>query len=436
MGQLRASAAEASLRPKVGGYMTGFAARVVPTTGIHDANMARAVLLDDGDTLFAIVSCDCIGFSSEQVADMRGRIAAKSRIPADNVFICCTHTHSGPTTMRMRGVLGYIDEQWVSECLTTIVDLVSALPDRLQPARLAWSSATVTGVGFNRQDGTRPIDEELVSISIESSSGDTIATLLSYATHAVVLGPSNLLYSGDFPAAAARQVAAARGGVGLYLQGSCGDVNPIVRRDAVGEIGTFDDCEAIGAKLAAAAVESLASAPRTSEVSIRTLRKTLDVPVDPPPALEEVDAMIARFEFDRQAALAEQPVNRVAELIAVAYGDWARELKERIVAGTMPTSVPAEVYAAAINDLRIIGTPFEAYSDVGLGIKRGLEPLKGVFVGYANGLWGYCPTGWAKDQGGYGPGDSFRWFGGLLTSIGYGADELLIREASALGRSV
>lgn len=436
MGELRASAGEVDLKPPVGGYMSGFAARVDPATGIHDPIVARAVLLDAGGSFLAIVSCDLIGFAPETVADMRRRIAEKSDIPPESVLICCTHTHSGPTSMKLRGVLGYIDELWLQECQTKIVDLVAGLPSKLQPARIAWESTTLTGIGYNRQDINHRIDEELTVISIEDESGDTVATLLNYATHAVVLGPSNLMYSSDFPGSAARAVQRLRGGIGLYLQGSCGDVNPIVERNDVGEIGTFEDCERIGERLAQAAVSTLRDVPRTSDVQIAVAQKSVDVPLDQPPTLEEVNSMILQFQEDRENARAARPVNRVAELVALAFEDWANELREKIVSNAVPKSVCAEVYAAAINDLRIIGLPFETYTDIGMDIKEGLRPLKGVFVGYANGLWGYCPTGWAKDQGGYGAYDSARWFSGLVTPIGYGADKLLVQEAVRLGKAL
>jgi hypothetical protein len=67
-------------------------------------------------------------------------------------------------------------------------------------------------------------------------------------------------------------------------------------------------------------------------------------------------------------------------------------------------------------------------------VKRNLLPLKVIVAGYANGLYGYCPTGWAKDQGGYGPDGSARWFPRLLTPVGYGADELIVKESTVLGK--
>jgi len=50
VGELTALAGKVDLAPAAGSWMTGFAARVHPATGMHDPIMARAVLLDDGGT--------------------------------------------------------------------------------------------------------------------------------------------------------------------------------------------------------------------------------------------------------------------------------------------------------------------------------------------------------------------------------------------------
>lgn len=409
--------------------MTGFASRTQPAQGIHDPILARAVLLDNGETSLAIVACDLLGFSPESVAEMRRGIAERTSIPAGSVLISCTHTHSGPTSLPMRGVLGYTDHEWLGLAKERIIDLVAGLPSKLQPARIAHASATVTGVGFNRQDKSRPNDEELVVVAVESDSADPIATIANYATHAVVLGGGYMLYSADFPGEVNRRIEEARGGVSLYLQGACGDVNPLVEMR-----GNFEVCERLGDILARAAVSAIADAPRTSEVSLSAASKMVDVPLDPPPTVAELAERVARFEADKRDGV--ESGNKVHELVAQAHLDWAVELHALIEGDAVPRTLPAEVFAAGINDLRIVALPFETYNDIGVQIKRGVKPMQGMFVGYANGLFGYCPTRWAKEQGGYGPEGSMPWFGALVTPVGYGADELLTREAIALAKSL
>ena len=416
--------------------MTGYAARAEPSAGTHDPPMARAVLLDDGENRLAIVSCDIVGFAPEVVDRMRRRIEEKTGIPGGHVLICCTHTHSGPATMPLRGHMGYIHKAWLRTTQTRIVHLVSSLVNKLEPAQVAHGAATVSGIGFNRQDASKPIDEELTAITIERRDGSSIATLINYSTHAVVLGPQNLQYSGDFPGAAARQLNRLTGGVGVYLQGACGDVDPVTQIEKGWGQGTFEDCEAIGERLAIAAVDALRSASRRGDVTLGAASRTVDVPLDPPPTAEELSALVAQFKSDRRAAIAAPVRNRAGELTANTMISWARKLRSYMKQDNVPTSIPAEVFAAKINELRIVGLPFETYTDIGLGIKNGLKPLKGVLVGYANGLCGYCPTGWAKDQGGYGADASCRWFGALVTPIGHGADRLLIDAGIDLARGL
>jgi hypothetical protein len=430
---LKASAAQVDLNPPAGSWMTGFGARITPTTGQHDPIMAHGLLLDDGENKLAIVSCDLIGFTPAFVADIRHRIAHKSSIPALNILIVCTHTHSGPTSMPFRGVMGHIDANWLAEAGHTLVDLVADLPATLQPAQLAVGMTRVDRIGYNRQDPARVMDDELNVLAVETIEGAPIATLVNYATHPVVLGPSNLLFSADYPGELARCLSEKRGGIGLFLQGACGDVDPLVYQERGWGTGTFTDTRQIGERLCDAAINALAAAPRTREVALAVSSKMLEIPLDPPPTPEALAEQVAGLEVDRQKAAAAG--DEMQEQVALAMLAWAQELGQALQDGTVQRTLPSELFVAAINDVRLVCMPFETYTDIGLGIKQNLRPLKGLYLGYANGLYGYCPTAWAKNQGGYGPDGSCRWFPRLLTAIGYGADELIVNEGTRLAKA-
>lgn len=410
--------------------MTGFAARIQPATGAHDPIMARAVLLHDSVTPLAIVSCDVIGFTANTVADIRLRISQRSGIPAGNILIGCTHTHSGPAAMPFRGAMGHVDHIWLAKAERRIVDLVCRLPEALQPATLACGEARVPGIGYNRQDERRPIDDTLTAVGIDSEDGRAIATLLNFATHAVVLGPRNLEYSGDYPGEAARQIAELRGGVGLFLLGACGDVDPIVYRDRGWGSGTFFDTRDIGGRLADAAMDVLARARPAGEVTINVVPATLALPLDPPPDEAALDALTRDLERDRDTA--HEQGNAMEELVALAMLDWAGALKQALQQGRVPQTLPVEVFAARLNELRIAAVPLEPYSDISLRVRERLKPAPLLFAGYSNGLFGYCASRWAKEQGGYGPDSSARWFPGMLTPIGAGADEQIVDAIAAL----
>lgn len=437
MNTFRASAGMIDLEPPVGSWLTGFAARPFPSDGQHDPILARAVLLDDGNTRIALVACDLIGIDAKTIASLRTRIAERShgRIPAGHILFSCTHTHSAPATLRFRGVLGYVNETWWAAAQEKIVALVAGLVASLAPAQFAFASTTVAGIAFNRQDQTHPIDETLSCIAIDANDNTPIATLMNYAVHPVTLSYSNLKLSGDVPGHAAMRLQNLRGGAAtLYLQGACGDVNPASDLRKGWGNGTFDDVAHAGDALATAAHEALRNAKRTSDVKLNVAQAQVELPLDSAPSMSEVDALFAQFEGDLRKARDES--HRVNEGIAVAGLRWAGELKGALLNNTLPSTHSIEAWCAAINDVRIAAVPLEPYSDIGLDYKRGIAPLHSMFLGYSNGLVGYCATDWAKTQGGYGPNDACRWFPEQLTAIAAGAAQRVTQACVELAMSL
>ena len=316
-----------------------------------------------------------------------------------------------------------------------IVELVSSLPKRLEPACLHHASARVPDIGFNRQDESRGIDDQLIVIQLRSEQGGTIATIANYATHAVTLGSDNLQFSADFPGAMVRRIEGSLGGTAMYIQGASGDANPIVHTPGDGwQAGTIDDVARIGNTLAQAAIEALTNASPVPDVKLAAKSTTVEVPVEPLPDASEIDKMKSFFEsWKSDCATNNKPEEQA---LAQAMLDWTDELREASQQNTAPRSVRAEIFTAAVGDLLLVALPFETYSGIAIEIKKRLVPGRTLFAGYSNGLIGYCPTDWAKGQGGYGPVDSARWFCALLTPVDYGADELLITESVALATTL
>lgn len=433
MGLLKAAADKVDLEPVVGTWLCGFSARTAPSCGQHDTLYAQAVLLDDGDSKCAIVSCDLLGFSSAQCWEMRARIASRSTIPISNIIICCTHTHSGPACASTRGLMGQTDEIWQAHAMELIVSMVAQLEHELVPAKLTTSSTQVEGIGYNRDDDTRPIDTELMTVALDTLDGGAIATLINYATHAVTMGPSNLLFSGDFPAAAVRQLSELRGGVSLFLQGACGDVDPLVYQQHGWGSGTFEVCEQMGRTLATHALSSIKEAVWEADVKLQSASSAIELPVDVPPSTDELLKWVADWEHEvshpnQESAIPIQFGNAETFLM------WAGELLDALSKESVPASYKTQISVMTFNQFTIVAAPFEAYSDIGMRIKQQLGAGSSLFVGYANGENGYLPSRWAKQRGGYGADISCRFFTGLLTAFGLGADEQLIEACVQLAQ--
>src|SRR5215471_9377045 len=65
-------------------------------TGTHDPLQAKAIVFRQGNQEAALVFCDLIGPYQDVTSRARELAAQKTGIPAANILIHGTHTHTGP----------------------------------------------------------------------------------------------------------------------------------------------------------------------------------------------------------------------------------------------------------------------------------------------------------------------------------------------------
>ena len=90
---LRAGSAIADITPPLGELVVGGFVPF-PANEIHDPLHARCLVLDDGSTRIAIVICDNLGISRAVYDEARAVIAKNSKIPANQILMAATHTHT------------------------------------------------------------------------------------------------------------------------------------------------------------------------------------------------------------------------------------------------------------------------------------------------------------------------------------------------------
>ncbi len=92
---LKGGCAKVNITPPLGIPLIGSYGK--PSDDVLDELYAKALVLNDGRTTLAIVSVDLLYVPLEEVTNpIREIIEEKIGIPGRNVFICATHTHSGP----------------------------------------------------------------------------------------------------------------------------------------------------------------------------------------------------------------------------------------------------------------------------------------------------------------------------------------------------
>lgn len=421
---LRAGTAAAAITPERPSYMQGYGNRLGKATGTRDPLEARVIALDDGTTPAAIVSVDLLGLDAGSVARIRDAAARAGPIPAGNVIVVCSHTHSGPA-IQAAGELP-VDREYLGWLERRLGDAVAEASASMAPVTVGVGEG-LAGFNVNRRlrrpdgsvGGANPsgaVDRRVRVLRFDRADapdapgtlggdvipqGDPVAVLFSFACHPTVLTSENQRYSGDYPGAARRFIESAYapgGTVAAFLPGCFGNARPhLLDRDGGFRSGSDHELTVLGRILG-------------SEV-VGVAERIECEPVD--------DVAVA----SRQVALPYSHVPGEAELRAEAEQDeygWAGALLEIIERdGRLPDHETGEVAVLRLGRHWVVTTPGETLVEIGWSIERGLvelglaEPGRGdlaLALGYANGNSGYLCTAAAMFEGGYEPAGAYRYY--------------------------
>jgi len=217
---LRAGAAKVDVTPAENALPKNY-------EGILDRLYSRAIVLDNGTTTAALISVDAGAISDAIWQNVTRQVEKELGIPATNILLTATHTHSAPS-------------QPGPDYVQKIVESVRIAKQRLIPARLGYGTG-VSYISVNRNiidlktrrwwegpnyDG--PSDKTVAVIKFESSNGEPIAVYYNYAMHAVIAGQLDKV-SSDVPGAASRYIEDSLDdkAIALWSSGAAGDQNPI-----------------------------------------------------------------------------------------------------------------------------------------------------------------------------------------------------------------
>lgn len=396
--RMRAGVAHIDITPPVGADLTGYVARLGPSTGVHDALYARALVLEEGSARAAVVACDLLALSRASVTAARISVAQAIGTTPDRVMIACTHTHSGPATVFLHQC-GEVDPAYVATLPGRLSEAAAIASGRLRPVRVGSGLGALPEGAFNRRGSGPEPDASVGVVQLKGLDGAAVATLMTYGCHPVVMGPENLLISADYPGAAVAAVERTLGGAALFLTGASGDVNPQRR-------GSFADVAWLGERVAEEAVRVAEGLGPGEEARLNCVSEALDLPLLPAPGDAELAALVASHR--RALHKAEAAGEPIAIRVGRAMLGWAEQLAARGRAGIAPATIRVEIQAIGLGPAVLVGVPGELFSSLGTRITMGSE---GVFVaGYTNGDVGYIPDREAYDAGGYEVSDAYKYY--------------------------
>ena len=356
-----------------------------PTTQRQGDLSVRALVLEQGGTKVAIVSADFLGFPAVLGNGVR---AAVKEIPAQNILIGATHTHSAPDCYGFPDGAGGTarDDQYLASVCARMAEAIREAIANLQPARLKIATGEAKGKIAYNYYAEQLYDPRCHVIQALDTSGKPIATLVNYAIHPEILGSKAGICSPDLVGPLYERLAQAGGGRGIFMNSAEGGMVTADNRGAGGgEARGWEECQRIGRLLADEALRIVRDAPVQDSPKLFCAARTLSLPVDAP---------------------------LMRELLKSLPGS----------PGSDAASVTAQMNLINVGNAQILTIPGEALPNIGYYLKRKMRGQNNLLFGLTNDAFGYILT---KEDF-----DSFKRYAYVSrTSLGERTGEILVNEA-------
>ena len=197
--ELVVGAAERDITPAVGGYMSGFdLART--SVSVASPLKVRAMVLGIGGRRFAIIGVDNLGMLRGDVDWIKGGLEGFAN---GDVFICASHTHSGPDLIGLWGWYLWTSGRspdYLRALGEATAEAVAEAWSNAAPARMVSGQERIPSTGwFKNPNRSGVFDRRMVVVHARAIDDDRpLGTLLHAACHPEVLPRRNRMLSADF----------------------------------------------------------------------------------------------------------------------------------------------------------------------------------------------------------------------------------------------
>ena len=398
------------ITPPIGFPMAGYYHERL-AEGTIDPLLAKAMVFRDGTTSAAFVVCDLIAVARDLSKTVRERIETATGIPASNIAISATHSHTAPDYTRELYLFLAKENQiplrkaYVEKLLDGITNAVKQAATSAAPANLSAGSAPIlTPVSFNRRavmrDGTvrtwvphshpdfvraaGPIDPAIEILVIRNGQEAPRAVFSNFALHLDTVGGQQ--WSADYPyhvQQALRSLTKSEV-ISIFGTGTCGDINHI--NPAAGE---RNKTEMIGQSIAASIAPLIDRVPAVEKPNLKVKSVPVLLPLQTV-TKEEVALSVATLQaaarkekidfFDHVTAYKRVIIDQIRNPKPFAHApdilSWGLS---HTLAGA-GDSLPVEISAITLgHDVAIVFLPGEVFVELGLAIKHA-SPFRTTFV--------------------------------------------------------
>ena len=394
-GEFRSGAAMRIITPDPLLPVSGGVGEPKATTEKRGELTARAMVFSDGTTTIAVVGIDVLGFPSVLGDRVRKLVP---RLPAENILIGATHTHSAPDCYGFPLPSGKFtgDLNFMQSVCEKAAETVNEAIDKLQPATLKTAvDKAAEGIAYNYY-APQLYDRRMGVMQTVGADGKMIGTLVNYAIHPEVLGSDVGIISPDCIGPMYSQIEQKLGGVAVFMNSAQGGMVTADNRDLSqpGDIRnavwpdqrTWTECLRIGHLMADEAERIIGKADAQKEPAVGNVARRIEFPVE--------SAMM-------RAIVAASPLK-------YPHTDDFR--------------ITVQVNLLTIGNAQVLTIPGEALPNIGFYLKRKMKGEHNFLFGLTNDAFGYILT-----KVDYESFDRYSYVS--RTSLGEMTGEILIENA-------
>ena len=374
----RVGVGKVDITPETGCFLVGglwpVSAEVVETP-----LFAKSIVISHGDITAAIVTLDTLIYPIAE--DAAAQASEETGIPAGNIFIVSSHTHSGP-----------LYRDYNDRLRDSVIKSLKLALDDLSDCAIGISKETAGSIIHNRRvikegycvntwllpdderTGRWPaagmVDDQLQTLSFMGPDGKYKALLFNFSCHPCNASEDGAIsISADYPGFVRKYVNDKLGYETevLFIPGACGNINGLYNRRIMGET--------------------------LADAIVRSLGKTEFC------AAPKLDVVTVKTEIPERAA-GEFRGEWVSLFWKNAY-EFFRNIHKEEAQCQKRTHTAAFSGIRIGDDIAIVTNQMELFAEVGLAIK-GLSPFRHTIISQlTNGHLGYLPTIKGFEQGGY-----------------------------------
>lgn len=425
MNTLKVGHAQTNINPPLGIGIEGY---YVPryAKGFLDDMLVSALALQCGEQTVIMVSADHIGFGIQYPRYIEA-IAKAAGIPAENVYLTCTHTHTGPFVRPGFGFdsdpdiintyADFVENRLADAAVLAMNDLKNArmgfivgyAPERVAYIRLYkmkdGSAMTCPPVGDpNIDHPIGQLDQRVNVLRFDREDGQTIV-LYNYGVHSDTIGGE--MVSPDFAGWVRRTIDKALDGVkAIYFPGCQGDVGSTNVHPSGGDMNdteiSFDNemkspgmARFVGRALAGTILQVFDKVEYIDVDKLNILHKTVQVKSNKPTADDDMEKAHLYKQLHDEGRDAEIPFEAMELTTVIAEANRLVRLENG------PDFFELGITGLQIGSVAFVGFPGEPFTDIGRQTKtaEGWDMILPCCI--TNGYKGYFPTPEAYAAGGY-----------------------------------